>query len=102
MEREERKRQVPFHMQLNTELVDFVYLLSAMLLEIPNLSAHQHSINKSVISKPFRKLMESYERQLFNGPPDYYRDNVVYAARALYESDWKRAMELIAAVRLTE
>ena len=37
-EKLDRQRQVPFHMHINLELLECVYLVASMLLEVPNLS----------------------------------------------------------------
>ena len=38
IEKEEMKRQIPFHMHINLQLLDCIYMITAMLLEIPNIA----------------------------------------------------------------
>ena len=66
-----------------------------MLLEIPNISRNELNIQSNIISKPFRKLIDSADQNLFNGPPEQSREYVVYASRALYHGDWRQAVDYI-------
>lgn len=40
-EKVERRQQVPFHLHINLGLPEGIYLVSAMLLEIPYMAPHQ-------------------------------------------------------------
>lgn len=99
-ERLERQRQLPFHMHINLELLECVYLTCSMLLEIPLLAQTGSSpdVRKRVISKTFRRMLEYTERQVFQGPPENTRDHVMQAAKALAQGDWKRCQELISKI----
>jgi translation initiation factor 3 subunit C len=101
-ERLERQRQLPFHMHINLELLECVYLTCSMLLEIPLLAQTGSSpdIRKRVISKTFRRMLEYTEKQVFQGPPENTRDHVMQAAKALANGDWKKCQELIAKIAI--
>lgn len=63
----EKQRQMPFHMHINLELLECIYLTSSMLLEIPNMAMNSHDSRRKVISKPFRRMLDYSERQVFIG-----------------------------------
>jgi len=44
-----------------------VYLVSAMLIEIPYLSAHEYDARRRVISKSYYQQLRSSERQALTG-----------------------------------
>ncbi|KAF2687165.1 eukaryotic translation initiation factor 3 subunit C [Lentithecium fluviatile CBS 122367] len=103
-ERLERQRQLPFHMHINLELLECVYLTCSMLLEIPLLAQVGSSpdIRKRVISKTYRRLLEYHERQIFTGPPENTRDHVMQASKALSAGEWKKAAEFINSIKIWE
>ncbi|KAJ9649588.1 Translation initiation factor 3 subunit c [Coniosporium apollinis] len=101
-ERLERQRQLPFHMHINLELLECVYLTCSMLLEIPLLAQVGSSpdIRKRVISKTYRRLLEYHERQIFTGPPENTRDHVMQASKALAAGEWKKAADFINSIKI--
>ncbi|KAF9180112.1 Translation initiation factor 3 subunit c [Haplosporangium sp. Z 767] len=103
-EKLERQRQLPFHMHINLELLECVYLTCSMLLEIPAMaSAGANPENrKRVISKPFRRMLDYNSRQVFTGPPENTRDHIMGAAKALASGEWQKAIELIHAIKIWE
>ncbi|KAI1373048.1 eukaryotic translation initiation factor 3 subunit 8 N-terminus-domain-containing protein [Hypoxylon crocopeplum] len=103
-ERLEKQRQLPFHMHINLELLECVYLTCSMLLEIPLLAQTGSSpdIKKRVISKTYRRMLEYHERQIFTGPPENTRDHVMQASRALAAGEWKKATNFIHSIKIWE
>jgi translation initiation factor 3 subunit C len=94
-EKIERRRQMPYHMHINPDLLESCHLISAMLLELPQMS--KPSTRQMIISKQFRKYMNSYRQQLFTGPPENTRDYVMSSAKALLAGEWKKACQLLLA-----
>ncbi|KAI9876418.1 MAG: Translation initiation factor 3 subunit c, partial [Pleopsidium flavum] len=103
-ERLERQRQLPFHMHINLELLECVYLTCSMLLEIPLLAQTGSSpdIKKRIISKTYRRMLEYHERQIFTGPPENTRDHVMQASKALAAGEWKKSSEFINSIKIWE
>ena len=103
-ERLEKQRQLPFHMHINLELLECVYLTCSMLLEIPLLAQIGSSpdIKKRVISKTYRRMLEYHERQIFTGPPENTRDHVMQASKALAAGEWKKATQFIHSIKIWE
>ncbi|KAK3050195.1 Translation initiation factor 3 subunit c [Extremus antarcticus] len=101
-ERLERQRQLPFHMHINLEFLECVYLTCSMLLEIPTLAQAGSSpdLKKRVISKSYRRMLEYHERQIFTGPPENTRDHVMQASKALAAGEWKKAAEFITSIKI--
>ena len=93
-EKLEKRRQMPFHMHINLELLESVNLISAMLLE----TIHLVNINTETrrrVSKSFWRLVEHYDKLTFMGPPENVRDHVMTGTYALSQGDWKRCAEVI-------
>ncbi|KAI9646882.1 Translation initiation factor 3 subunit c [Ciborinia camelliae] len=103
-ERLEKQRQLPFHMHINLELLECVYLTCSMLLEIPLFAQIGSSpdIKKRIISKTYRRMLEYHERQIFTGPPENTRDHVMQASKALAQGEWKKATEYIHSIKIWE
>ncbi|KAG0254721.1 Translation initiation factor 3 subunit c [Mortierella polycephala] len=103
-EKLERQRQLPFHMHINLELLECVYLTCSMLLEIPAMAAagSGRDNRRKVISKPFRRMLDYNSRQVFSGPPENTRDHIMGAAKALASGEWQKSIELMNAIKIWE
>ncbi|KAL7302093.1 hypothetical protein TKK_0005322 [Trichogramma kaykai] len=87
-EKIEKQRQMPFHMHINLEVLECVYLVSAMLIEIPYMAAHEFDARKRMISKTYYQQLRSSERQSLVGPPESMREHVVAASKAMRNGNW--------------
>lgn len=94
-EKIEKRRQMPYHMHINLELLECVYLVSAMLLEIPYLAAHELDSRRRMISKNFHHVLRISERQPLIGPPESMREHVVQASKAMKRGEWKACKDFL-------
>ncbi|KAG1714274.1 Eukaryotic translation initiation factor 3 subunit C [Nymphon striatum] len=112
-EKIEKRRQMPFHMHINLELLECVYLVSAMLLEIPYMSgysqtcatrpnahgaandSHEFDARRRMISKSFHHQLKNSERQPLVGPPESMREHVVAASKAMRNGNWRMCKNFI-------
>lgn len=97
-EKIEKRRMLPFHMHINLELLECVYLTSAMLLEIPFMASHEFDYRRRVISKSFHYQLRVSDRQDLVGPPESMREHVVAASKAMKIGDWKQCNVFIQAI----
>lgn len=100
-EKAEKRRQVPYHQHINLDLLEACHLISAMLLEIPNIAAASAlgDLRRSrPISRTFRKHQDIYRNQVFTGPPETTREYVMRGAKALSNGDWKTCVELCTSI----
>jgi len=99
--KEERARQVPYHMHINLELIEATYLTTAMLLEVPLMAIlkNQSDIRRRLARSAFRRRLEYSDNQNFSGPPENMRDHVMAAAKALRSGDWKECANNVTAIR---
>ncbi|KAL7578472.1 hypothetical protein ACA910_011541 [Epithemia clementina (nom. ined.)] len=103
-EKAEKRRQVPYHQHINLDLLEACHLISAMLLEVPNMAATAAAALEGndgnrrgprVVSRTFRKFHDQYNHQVFTGPPEQTRDYVMRASKALMKGDWKTCADLV-------
>eukprot|EP01039_Chlorochromonas_danica_P001890 gene1890-2067_t len=98
-ERLEKRRQMPYHMHVNPDLLECCHLVSAMILELPLLAKAVHDPSAGgthVISKQLRRYLETYNNQVFAGPPETTREHVMAATKSILEGDWKRGYNFLA------
>lgn len=97
---------LPYHMHINLELVECVYLTASMLTEVPYLAniadmrSAQLDLKRRAVNRPFRRLLDSHDRQVFLGPSETTRDYVIQAAKSLQIGDWHTAHDLLGEIRV--
>ncbi|KAH9041145.1 eukaryotic translation initiation factor 3 subunit 8 [Lactarius hengduanensis] len=82
-EKAEKQRQLPFHMHINTELLEAAFLVSSII--------DLEEQKRKAISKPFRRLLD------FAGST---RDHIMQASKALQHGQWEQCRDLIQDIKI--
>lgn len=98
-EKIEKQRQIPFHMHINLELLEYSYLTCAMLLEVPQMAAHESEQRKK-LSRTFHYQLRNAEKSPLIGPPDSMREHLVAAAKAMMKGNWKKCADTLLAHKI--
>lgn len=98
----DRSQILPFHMHINIELIECVYWTCSLLIEVPQSANPRNSTDfkKRTASKPFRRMLDFHDRQVFNGPSENTRDHIIQAAKALQQGNWKAARDLLRSIKV--
>lgn len=102
----ERQKLLPFHMHINLELLECVFMTCSLLIEIPALansneaSLKQQQRNSKTLVKSFKSKLEFYDRQYFTGPPESIKDHIIHAAKALQKGNWLKAYALLSSIQI--
>ncbi|KAL7668255.1 hypothetical protein ACOME3_008965 [Neoechinorhynchus agilis] len=89
----ERQRILPYHLHMNLEMAECVYLTGAILTEISAMNID--SPRKRQLNKQFFHQIKQYERQPFFGSPDTCKEHVMAAIRCVKNADWNGACDLL-------
>lgn len=94
-EKEERRRILPYHLHINTELIDATYLMTSMLVEIPLIAS-----NDTRNVRYFRKFYEMYKNMY--GPAETYKERIIVASRELIKGNWQASYEQLINIKIWE
>jgi len=98
-EKLEKQRQMPFHMHINLELLEYSYLTCAMILEVPHMAAHEFDQRRK-LSRTFHYQLRNAEKSPLVGPPDSMREHLVAAAKAMMKADWETCADTLLAHKI--
>lgn len=99
----ERQKLLPFHMHINLELLECVFMTSSLLIEIPALaaaSATGKDSKRKTSVKSFKTKLEFHDRQYFTGPPESIKDHLIYASKYLQRGDWSKSYKLLSSIKI--
>ncbi len=110
-------------MHINTEMLECVYFVTSMLLEVPYMAQNTSSGSSHRYSRHFRRTLQGYCRQHFNGtdlwffhtvrsntadagccfslgPPETNKDFILSASLAMKAGNWRKAVKNVTELKI--
>ncbi|CAI5759287.1 unnamed protein product [Candida verbasci] len=95
----DKSKFIPFHQQINIDLLECVYTTATLLHEVPLIALNNKDLSKKKDTS-LRTKLQYYQKQFFQGPPESTRDYLIHSAIALQKGDWKKSYNLISSIKL--
>eukprot|EP01017_Pseudomicrothorax_dubius_P050252 TRINITY_DN947_c0_g1_i6.p1 TRINITY_DN947_c0_g1~~TRINITY_DN947_c0_g1_i6.p1 ORF type:complete len:326 (+),score=92.42 TRINITY_DN947_c0_g1_i6:325-1302(+) len=100
VDKEERRRFYPLHMHISLEVLDSVFLISALLVDTPTLLSETDRRNQSLSLKKLRAFIDSTERNYFISSPEQSRDYIYAAYKELVKGRWRTVYATLLQINL--
>jgi translation initiation factor 3 subunit C len=95
-ERQERQRQVPFHMHINLDSVEIVYFLLSFLVEAPIIT----DLKKKTQGRGLKKAYEAMEKSTFSVPPTSAKESILVAVSHFVQANWNLLKEELSQLKI--
>lgn len=99
-EKEEKKRMIPYIMTINIDEIESTYYLISMIIDLPNILLFKLGKNHKEFNQVFKKLVDNYEKQIFNGPAETIKELILSSTTHLIKGDWKKCSDLLSTLRI--
>jgi translation initiation factor 3 subunit C len=95
LEKEDLSNLMPFYLHLDVDLVETVFMICLLLLEVPYLLNTDIDSQKKQVNKFFLRLWQHYEKNTLYGQPENYRDFIYQAIYDMAKGEWKSCYEKV-------
>ena len=95
-ERQERLRQLPYHMHINLESIEAVFFLVSFLFEIDNIQDGK----KKTQGRGLKKAYEAMEKSMFSVPYLSQKDTIVSAVSHFLRCSWVELEKILCTIKI--
>jgi len=99
-DKEDKKRVIPYIMTINIDEIECTYYLSSMILDLPNILLSKLGKRHKSFNCVFKKLLDMYEKQIFNGPPETIKELILCSTSYMTKGDWKKCSDMIMSLKI--
>ena len=99
-DKDDKKRAIPFIMNINIDEVECIFYLCSMLVDLPHILLNKLGLKNKKIGLFFYKNFNNYEKQIFNGPSESNKERILAASNYLLRGDWKNCIKEINGIKI--